>query len=219
MKRVRQGIVSMAVYLLPVFLRCHSYLYRIISTLVVKKHDGVHPKHDILKYHAFFAANIRETDRVVDIGCGTGENAFDMAKKAAHVTGIDIEQRNIQKAQSRYQRDNLRYIVGDALTYPFSETFDVIALSNVLEHIEHRVPFLQQLQKLSHRLLLRVPMINRDWLTIYKQQQGMEHRLDPTHYIEYTMETLRKEVDASGWKMQSYSIQFGEVWAVLTCGE
>ena len=58
-------------------------------------------------------------------------------------------------------RDNLNYIVGDATNYNFDKIFDKIILSNVLEHIEHRIDFLVKMKKISNTILLRVPIINR----------------------------------------------------------
>jgi len=57
-------------------------------------------------------------------------------------------------------------------------------------------------------------MINRDWLTYYKKEMGIEYRLDPTHRIEYTMESLREELEKAGLSIEKVSVQFGEIWAV-----
>jgi len=197
------------------FVWLHNLSYKMLTKLAIVENRGKHPKHDILRYHEFFVRNVESTDAVIDIGCGKGENAYDIAAKAKYVVGIDIKAKNIEAAKRKYSRENLEYVVGDVLTYPCTQTFDAVVLSNVLEHIEHRVEFLRALKDVSSKILLRVPMVNRDWLTVYKQQQAFEYRLDPTHFIEYTVETLQSELQASGWVMESYSVQFGELWGVL----
>jgi len=53
-----------------------------------------------------------------------------------------------------------------------------------LEHIENRIEFLNKIKNLAPKILIRVPMINRDWITLYKKELGMEWRLDKTHYID-----------------------------------
>ena len=58
-------------------------------------------------------------------------------------------------------------------------------------------------------------MINRDWITLYKKELGIEWRLDKTHYIEYTLESFKKELEKAGLNLEKYSIQFGEIWAVV----
>lgn len=193
-----------------------NWCYRVISTLAIVENDGVHPKHTIIGYHTFFVDHVRSTDRVIDIGCGNGANAFDIAGKAKMVVGIDIKEKNISYARAHYARPNCNFVVGDIHDYQPEETFDVIVLSNVLEHIDDRTGFLRALHRLAPTVLLRVPLRDRDWLAVYKYEHGFEYRLDPTHTIEYTVPELITELAAGGWAIQSSSIQFGEFWGVLT---
>ena len=58
-------------------------------------------------------------------------------------------------------------------------------------------------------------MINRDWLTLYKKEIGANWRLDKTHYVEYTLDSFKKELGQSGLKIKSHSVQFGEIWAIV----
>ncbi|PLX28262.1 hypothetical protein C0581_02910 [Candidatus Parcubacteria bacterium] len=201
--------------LLRFFVWLDNVVYKIISKLAIKDNGGTHPKHYILKYHDFFSDHTDISDTVLDIGCGKGENAFDVAKKVKSVTAIDIKEQNIEYAKKHYGRENIDFVIGDVLTYNFNKKFDKIVFSNVLEHIEDRVNFLKKLHDLSDTILLRVPMLDRDWLVVYKKEKGFEYRLDPTHYIEYTLNSLRKELDESGWNIDSHSVQFGEFWGVI----
>jgi cytidyltransferase-like protein len=43
----------------------------------------------------------------------------------------------------------------------------------------------------NKQLLIRVPMIDRDWITVYKRELGIEYRLDNTHFIEYTFKEFQ----------------------------
>lgn len=189
--------------------------YKLLTKLAILGNGGTHPKHDILRYYEFFSSHLSPEDTVIDVGCGKGENSYMMAAKAKKVVGIDIKSKNIRYAETHWKRPNLEYIVGDILRYPLPHTFDKIVLSNVLEHIDERNAFLQNLHAVSSVILLRVPMINRDWVAVYKKQKGFEYRLDPTHFIEYTLEELKQELEASGWAIESYSVQFGEFWGVV----
>lgn len=202
-----------------IFIRLHNYSYHKISEYAGYLHNDIHPKHDILNYHQFFVDRVDENDNVLDIGSGSGFLAFDVAKKAKKVIGIDIQEYNIVDAKKNYQRENLEFIIGDATVYNFEDKFDKIILSNVLEHIEDRVALLKNVKKLSKVILLRVPMINRDWLTVYKKNLGYEYRLDSTHYIEYTVDILKDELQASGWYLDYYQVNWGEIWAVLKVQE
>jgi len=53
-----------------------------------------------------------------------------------------------------------------------------------------------------------------NWITLYKKELGVEWRLDKTHYIEYTLESFKKELEKAELNLEKYSIQFGEIWAV-----
>jgi SAM-dependent methyltransferase len=197
-------------------LKLSNFLYKLISFLAIKYEGGIHPKHRLLGYHDFFINNIRNGDTVLDIGCGNGALSFDIAKKAKEVTGIDIEEKNIREAKKKHSLTNLTYIVGDATKDLGEKKFDVITLSNVLEHIEYRVDFLKSIKGLASTYLIRVPMFDRDWIPLYKKELGIEWRLDLTHYTEFTKQTFEKEVTEAGYAINSLSVQFGEIWAVIT---
>jgi SAM-dependent methyltransferase len=200
---------------LKFFLRVHNLIYKIISFLSIKVEGGIHPKHRIMNYHDFFVSDISDSDTVLDIGCGNGALSFDIAKKAKSVIGIDINKQNIEKAQSKYGGSNIKYLVGDATKDLKGEKFDVIVLSNVLEHIENRTDFLKNIKNLASKFLIRVPVFDRDWMTLYKKEFGIEWRLDKTHFIEYTEVSFREEMKKAGYQIENLSIQFGEIWSII----
>jgi len=202
--------------LMKLALMLHNFSYKFSTKFAVKiEEDGLHPKHRLSNYHQFFIENINEDDKVLDIGCGNGALTFDLAKKAKEILGIDMNRENIEKATKIYSAPNIEYIIGDATKYNFSERFDVIVLSNILEHVKDRVEFLKKIKKKAAKILIRVPMINRDWITLYKKELGTEWRLDKTHYVEYTLDSLKNELTRAGLILESYSIQFGETWAIV----
>lgn len=202
-------------WLLKLFLGLDNYCYKLISKLAILENNGIHPKHRIMNYHQFFVDNIEKGDRILDVGCGNGAVAYDLSRKAESVLGIDINEENINYAKKHYQSDNSNFIIGDATKYQFKRSFDIIVLSNVLEHIKNRTIFLQKIKKLAPKILIRVPMIDRDWLVLYKKEKGVEYKLDKTHFIEYTEKTFREEIEKANLKIINYSIQFGEIWAIL----
>ena len=195
--------------------RLDNFCYKNISRFATIAEGGIHPKHRLMNYHQFFVENINPEDVVLDVGCGNGFLTYDVARKARSVTAIDLNKDNIGFARRNFNRDNIKYILGDATDFDFGEKFDVIILSNALEHIDNRSDFLLKIRKLANKFLLRVPVLNRDWLAYYKKELGVEYRLDLTHKIEYTMETLQEELEKAGLKINKASIQFGEIWALV----
>ncbi|MBU2540170.1 class I SAM-dependent methyltransferase [Patescibacteria group bacterium] len=196
-------------------LRLHSFSYKLSSFFSNKIEQGLHPKHRLMNYHKFFIDNINPRDTVLDIGCGNGALTFDVAKKAKKVIGIDLDEENIRFAKEMFSRKNIEYVQGDILENFPGKKFDVIILSNVLEHIKNRAKFLKVLKSKADKFLIRVPMINRDWITLYKKELGLEWMLDRGHFTEYTLESFQKELKKAGFKICSYSVQFGEIWSVV----
>jgi len=200
---------------LKIFIKLYDFSYGKIDWLAITENRGVHPKHQLMDYHKFFVDNITKDSIVLDIGCGIGAVAFDVAKKASKVVGIDLNKKNLETANKKFSARNIEYILADATTYNFKEKFDYIILSNVLEHIDKRIEFLKKIKKLAPTILIRVPMINRDWLTPYKKERGLPYFSDNTHFTEYTLKTFQEEMKQAGLKIKEYSIQFGEIWAVV----
>jgi SAM-dependent methyltransferase len=201
--------------------RLDTALYPLQGQKAVEYGGGLHTKHRHTRYHDFFVGRVRAGERVLDVGCGHGAVAYDLAEKAgAEVTGIDLNRQNIEQAQSRYSHPRVRYVLGDVWRDLPAEQFDVVVMSNVLEHLESRVEFLRRVQAAVRpkRWLIRVPLFERDWRVPLKQELGLDCRLDPTHHIEYTQENFADEVQQAGLEIVHQEVRWGEIWAELKPG-
>jgi SAM-dependent methyltransferase len=195
-------------------LRCHGFCHRLAGMLSkVIEPNGIHPKHRLTDYHDWFIEQIKPEWVVLDVGCEDGTLTADLVKHCKNVTGIDISLKNINKAKGHIKAE---FICGDVTKYSFNRIFNAIVLSNVLEHIEDRISFLKNLLHYSDIFLIRVPMIDRDWITLYKRELGVEYRLDPGHFIEYTLEDFIKELNEAGLKVDRYRIRYGEIYAIAS---
>ena len=177
---------------------------------------GVHPKHRLMRYHDFFVGAVRPDERVLDIGCGTGAVSRDLAERGqVEVVGIDLDAGNIEEAKHRHPHPRVRYLVGDALKDLPQTDFDVVVLSNILEHLKERTEFLRSIQtRVSpDRILIRVPLFERDWRVPLRRELGLEWRLDPTHETEYTLESFAGEMAAAGLEVVRQEVRWGEIWA------
>jgi 2-polyprenyl-3-methyl-5-hydroxy-6-metoxy-1,4-benzoquinol methylase len=178
--------------------------------------DGVHVKHRLMRYHDFFVTRIAAGERVLDIGCGYGAVAQSIAERAgADVVGIDLDPANVAAARAMFPHPRLTFVAGEAPRDLTDERFDVVVASNVLEHIEDRPTFLAEVQRRARpsRWLIRVPMINRDWRVPLRQELGLFHFCDPTHFVEYTRDTFAAELAAAGFSVADVTINWGELWA------
>lgn len=77
---------------------------------------------------------------VVDIGCGGGILAESMARRAAHVTGIDLASKPLSVArlhamETGAERLDYREIAAEALAAERPAAFDVVTCMEMLEHV------------------------------------------------------------------------------------
>jgi cyclopropane fatty-acyl-phospholipid synthase-like methyltransferase len=193
-------------------------LYALEGEASIAYGEGIHTKHRHINYHRFFVRNLKPGERVLDIGCGNGFLSYDMATQVpgVKVVGIELSEANVRFACEHYQHPDLQFIHGDALKLLPKESFDVVTLSNVLEHIEHRVDFLKKIvhQVRPRRLIIRVPLFERDWRVPLKKELGIDYRLDATHCIEYTQEDFFAELGQAGLKATHTEFRWGEIWSV-----
>lgn len=220
-KLLRNKRVSTA--LLPHLLKMNTISYKLISAVAVGANNGVHPKHGLIKYKEWFRDNLESGWVVLDIGCSTGLMPKVMSDKAKFVYGMEINCAAVEEANSNNARDNIEYICADATEFNYGniKKIDCVTLSNVLEHIEHRVEFLKKIVdgiEWSDKpyMLIRVPMVDRDWVTLYKKALGIEYRLDPTHFTEYTSRSFEEEIKEVGLKIIKQHVRYGEIYAICS---
>ena len=206
------------------FLRLNNLTYRMISVLSIElEKERLHPKHRLIKYHAFFIDNVKKGDTVLDIGCGNGVLLKNVAMKTEVLAvGIENKENNVETAKkSIADLPNAVIIHSDIREYQENKHFDTVILSNILEHLDNRAELLNRLrvQFTPEQFLIRVPMFERDWLVPYKKELGAEWRLDITHKIEYTENEFREEVEKAGLFIKSISFKWGEIYAVVSASK
>ncbi len=191
---------------------------KIINNRALAYGEGEHPKHKLTQYHQFFIKNISDGESVIDIGCGYGSVSRSIAKALPNskVLGIDNDKTRLQQALESENPSNLQFIYGDAIRYPFTENWDVILLSNVLEHIQARVEFLVLLNSniKAKRFLIRVPCYERDWQIPLRDNFGMNYFTDSDHKIEHKLLEFCSEIDKSKLEITEIITNWGEIWAV-----
>ena len=77
------------------------------------------PKHNVTTYHVF--VDRIKNGKVLDIGCGNGSVALDIASQRpkSHIIGIDISSKNIELAnifKKKSYLGNIKFIYGDINT-------------------------------------------------------------------------------------------------------
>ncbi|MGD9117496.1 MAG: class I SAM-dependent methyltransferase [Dehalococcoidia bacterium] len=101
-----------------------------------------HTKGEYLEYlrhlaEYTFAERFVDNKSVLEIGCGTGFGAAHLSQFTSKIVATDIWEEGISHCQSKYQKDNLAFMLADGTKLPFeADSFDVVVSFHVIEHIE-----------------------------------------------------------------------------------
>ena len=198
-------------------LRLRDRLDWVINERAMIYGQGEHPKHRLTNYHKFFIERIEDGENVLDVGCGYGAVARSIARAhpRCRVVGIDNNPPRLEQARASNNPTNLSFIVSDATKYVPNGSWDVLVLSNVLEHIDDRIDFLKSLQLTTavSRYLIRVPLFERDWQMALRRELGVDFRSDDDHRIEHTLAEFKSELGAAGLVIREIQTLWGEIWA------
>lgn len=88
--------------------------------------------------------------RVLDVGCGDGTFARQLATRAREVVAIDVAPAEVERARSAADVANIRWETADVMTYePVGGPFDVVTALAVVHHL----PFAEALARMSWLLV------------------------------------------------------------------
>jgi trans-aconitate methyltransferase len=94
--------------------------------------------------HSFvwrYGANLLESlnpqpgERILDLGCGTGQLTAEIARSGATVTGLDNSAEMLAEARKNYP--DLAFVLGDAAGFQFPEPFDAVFSNAVLHWVKN----------------------------------------------------------------------------------
>ncbi|MCB0661220.1 MAG: class I SAM-dependent methyltransferase [Saprospiraceae bacterium] len=85
---------------------------------------------------------------VLELGCGTGKNTAWLAEKADTVVAVDFSKGMLEKAKEKIENPKVTFIQNDINEdwNVESDTFDLITINLVLEHIELLSPIFEKAQ-------------------------------------------------------------------------
>lgn len=197
-------------------LRLYQWLFGYVS-FVASECFGTSPKHVFEWGVASFAVpRVRPGARILDVGCGSGELAWEVGRVAASVIGYDRSLPAVTKAARQGEAPHVRFYCGEAeAALPINASFDVAILSSILPFVHDSRLFLDSLKKISKELIVRETRYDRDFTVPLMRSLGLSHRTDPTARREYTRDGLVRELAEAGWTVKecldTYDIY---VWAV-----
>jgi SAM-dependent methyltransferase len=151
-----------------------------------------------------FAFRYCSGKRVIDVGCGIGYGSHLLASNGAvSVLGVDLSAEAIAEASARYQRENLRFVQGDAerladISHEWTSQPQVVVSFENLEHLHDPSAFLSSASKIlagtGGVLVLSTPNAARE-------SDGSQN---PYHMNEFTREELQGLLVSVGGRLTWY---------------
>jgi 2-polyprenyl-6-hydroxyphenyl methylase/3-demethylubiquinone-9 3-methyltransferase len=114
--------------------------------------------------------------RVLDLGCGAGFLANELAARGHAVTGIDPTPENLDVARAYDRTGRVDYVRGDARELPFATaSFDVVCAMDLLEHVADPERVIAEAARvLAPGGLFFFHTFNRTWLAGLVVIKGVE---------------------------------------------
>lgn len=147
----------------------------------------------------------------LDLACGTGDIAFELAERGAHVTGLDVTHRMLQLAQQKAGGPRrVRFVTGDMMALPFPDvSFDLVTTGYGIRNVPRIDPALAEIRRVLKPggLLLSLDFdrpsnpalraIYLGYLTLVGSALGWVLHRDPDTY-RYIPESIRRYPGAAG---------------------
>jgi demethylmenaquinone methyltransferase/2-methoxy-6-polyprenyl-1,4-benzoquinol methylase len=150
-------------------------------------------------------SGVRRGVRALDLACGTGDIAFELAQRGARTVGLDLTFRMLQIAAARDRRTSVVHLTaGDMMSLPFRDgEFDVITSGYGIRNVPSIEPALREIHRVlrpggrflaldfnrpSNRL---VRLVYLSYLTVVGSALGLALHRDPDTY-RYIPESIRR---------------------------
>ncbi len=147
---------------------------------------------DVCKGHSF--------KKVLEVGAGDGSILKLLSDKnfAPEYHAVEISASGVEHILSRGINDLLSVQLFDGYHLPFEDdSFDLIILSHVLEHVEHERLLLRELKRVARYCVIEVP---RDYKTGVDNR--IKHFLAYGHINVYTPTSLRYLLRTEGFEVE-----------------
>lgn len=144
---------------------------------------------------------------ILDIGCGAGDNARILSGRGARVVGVTLSSHEAELARTHCSQVIVADVETDDLPLP-DQSFDVVLLSHVLEHLKSPSAFLSRAARLlrpSGYAVIAIPNM-ANWRVRWRLVRGdwtrdAEGPMDATHLQFWSYETASTLLDGTPFRL------------------
>jgi 2-polyprenyl-3-methyl-5-hydroxy-6-metoxy-1,4-benzoquinol methylase len=185
--------------------------------------------------------NYNKELKIIDIGCGTGRHAIELAKRGYQITGVDLSDSQLRRAKEKAKAQNLEidFQRQDARKLPFSSTFDVALMLceggfPLMETDEMNFQILQNVSKALKpkkcKLIFTTlnglfPLFHsvKEFLSSQKQEGSAEYSGNTFDLMTFRDHNITTVVDDDGKKIElqcneRYYVPSEITWLLKTLG-
>jgi len=180
-----------------------------ISDNVKTAYDEFYEKHDEAwrmlgaKYKAQHIIDVcrgRDFRKVLEVGAGDGSilKLLADADFAPEYHAVEISESGVEHIKTRDIKNLKSVALFDGYKLPFDDnSFDLIILSHVLEHVEHERVLLRELKRVARHYVIEVPLDYRTGV-----DKRIKHFLAYGHINVYTPTSLRYLLNTEGFEVE-----------------
>ena len=160
----------------------------------------------MLERVAAAGAHADEPPRVLDVGCGEGRFAAELARAGARVVGVDVAEEPLRRARARHPALDVRIVPLEG-PWPLEDAgFDVVWAGETIEHVADTAGWLSEVRRVLRSggsLLLSTPAHGRlAMLGLAISHRRLDAHFDPRgdHLRFYSPRTLRRLLEDFGFE-------------------
>jgi ubiquinone/menaquinone biosynthesis C-methylase UbiE len=170
------------------------------------------------------AADIKETDWVLDLGCGTGLLSNAIRNKTNFVVGIDLTEKMLEQAaeKNRNISPSILYVCGDGHRLPFfDQQFDIVMTRLTIHHFHDPSKILSEIHRVLKKggKLIVADIVGSDDPEKQSKHNILEEVRDPSHIKFYNEGELKQilntchfvESKVTRWKTKRNATEWVEI--------
>ncbi|WIV68447.1 class I SAM-dependent methyltransferase [Natrialbaceae archaeon AArc-T1-2] len=158
--------------------------------------------------------DLAAADRVLDVGCGTGETIAHLEPDVSAVHGLDLSRPQLETAAKKDGLEDVRFVRGDARSLPYADgTFDcVVSVGSILYWSDpcETLRAIRRVTKPGGEML--VLGFNRRPFSWWDPVRNVQDGVASTLFFRYDPEEGTRLFREAGWTDLDHEIT-GPVWS------